>query len=60
MDLAFRDLGGNGPPIVILHGLFGSSQNWASLGRRLDEPPRLVGHSMGGWQPWASRSRIPA
>jgi len=88
MDLAFRDLGGNGPPIVILHGLFGSSQNWASLGRRLaargrcfaldlrnhgdsphapthsladcvedlriwierrlDEPPRLVGHSMGG------------
>jgi pimeloyl-ACP methyl ester carboxylesterase len=48
MDLAFRDLGGNGPPIVILHGRFGSSQNWASLGRRLDEPPRLVGHSMGG------------
>jgi pimeloyl-ACP methyl ester carboxylesterase len=35
MDLAFRDLGGDGQPFVILHGLFGSSQNWAGMGRRL-------------------------
>jgi pimeloyl-ACP methyl ester carboxylesterase len=35
MDLAFRDLGGDGPPFVILHGLFGSSQNWVGMGRRL-------------------------
>jgi esterase len=35
MDLWFRDLGGEGGAVVILHGLFGSSQNWAGMGRRL-------------------------
>lgn len=37
MELAFRDLGGSGAPIVFLHGLFGSAQNWASVGRRLSD-----------------------
>jgi esterase len=35
MDLAFRALGGEGSPIVFLHGLFGSSQNWVGMGRKL-------------------------
>ena len=42
MQLASRDLGGDGPPILILHGLFGSSQNWASIGRRLGSLGRVT------------------
>jgi pimeloyl-ACP methyl ester carboxylesterase len=33
--LRHRDLGGEGPPLVILHGLLGSSRNWQTAGRDL-------------------------
>lgn len=36
MDLHFREYG-SGPPLVILHGLFGSGDNWASFSKRLGE-----------------------
>ena len=35
MRLAHTELGGQSPPILILHGLFGSSKNWAGVGRYL-------------------------
>ena len=36
MTLFHRDLGGAGaPPLVILHGLLGSSRNWQTAGRDL-------------------------
>ncbi|MGC9374886.1 MAG: alpha/beta fold hydrolase [Bacteroidales bacterium] len=34
MDLFFRKFG-DGPPFIILHGLYGSSDNWVSIGRKL-------------------------
>lgn len=38
IDLFHRDLGGEGkPPLVLLHGLLGSSRNWMSAGRALAE-----------------------
>ena len=39
VDLHYRRLGTKGaPPMVILHGLFGSGDNWGSVGRELAEP----------------------
>ncbi|MBL8658475.1 MAG: alpha/beta fold hydrolase [Rhodospirillales bacterium] len=39
--LAFRETG-DGPPLVILHGLFGSGQNWQSIARRLGDSHRVI------------------
>lgn len=36
MELSHRDLGGAGqPPLIILHGMLGSSRNWQTAGRDL-------------------------
>jgi pimeloyl-ACP methyl ester carboxylesterase len=35
MKLNFKKIG-SGPPLVILHGLFGSADNWYSISRELD------------------------
>jgi pimeloyl-ACP methyl ester carboxylesterase len=39
--LAYREFG-EGPPLVILHGLFGAGQNWQSVARRLGEDHRVL------------------
>lgn len=39
VDLFYRRLGKEGAtPVVILHGLFGTSDNWGTVGRELAEP----------------------
>lgn len=40
MTLA-HDIAGAGPPLVILHGLFGSARNWNSVARQLAEDRRV-------------------
>ncbi len=36
MKLFYRKYG-SGPPLIILHGLFGSSDNWASIAKKLSD-----------------------
>jgi pimeloyl-ACP methyl ester carboxylesterase len=38
MKLFYRELGGKGQPIIILHGFLGSSDNWLTQGKMLADP----------------------
>lgn len=53
VDLAWREAG-DGPPLVILHGLFGSARNWKSIAEALAATHRvfavdLRNHGESGW-----------
>ena len=41
MKLFYRQIGETGPPLIILHGLFGSSDNWLTIGKVLGETHRV-------------------
>jgi esterase len=41
LTLAYEDLGA-GPPVVILHGLFGSRRNWLTLAKQLSAHARVL------------------
>ena len=49
------DITGSGPPLLILHGLFGSATNWRSMARKLAD--RYAVHALDqrnhGASPWA-------
>ena len=46
---------GQGPPLAILHGLFGSGRNWTSIAQRLSKQHRVVTLDLRnhGASPWA-------
>src|SRR5438094_10230080 len=46
---------GEGPPLAILHGLFGSGRNWASIAGRLAAHHRVIALDLRnhGASPWA-------
>ena len=53
MRLAFSEFG-EGPPLVILHGLFGSGRNWQGIARRLSGWRVIVADARNhGASPWA-------
>ncbi|MGB0629568.1 MAG: alpha/beta fold hydrolase [Alphaproteobacteria bacterium] len=35
LDLEHNEYGDGGPPLILMHGLFGSARNWASIARAL-------------------------
>ncbi len=41
VSLFRKRLGDSGPPLIILHGMFGMSDNWQTLGRRLSDYYRV-------------------
>lgn len=54
LDLAFASVG-EGLPLLILHGLFGSGTNWRSIARRLSAGHRVLSVDLRnhGASPWA-------
>ncbi len=46
---------GDGEPVAILHGLFGSGRNWASIAQRLGERHRVIAFDLRnhGRSPWS-------
>ncbi|MDJ0949333.1 MAG: alpha/beta fold hydrolase [Alphaproteobacteria bacterium] len=60
-DLAF-DHYGDGPPLIILHGLFGSRQNWVGIGRKLMRSRTVYAVDLRnhGQSPWLSEMNFAA
>lgn len=54
LDLAFESTG-TGPPLLILHGLFGSGSNWRGIARELAFTHRVLSVDLRnhGASPWA-------
>lgn len=61
VELAFQEVG-QGPPVVILHGLFGSKRNWTSIARQLAATHRVFAVDLRnhGESPWDARHDYPA
>jgi len=55
MKLFSRNLGQNGIPIIILHGIFGSSDNWLGIAKAFADTNRvfLLDQRNHGQSPWS-------
>ncbi|HNS29942.1 MAG TPA: alpha/beta fold hydrolase [Tenuifilaceae bacterium] len=61
MKLFYREMG-EGSPLVILHGLYGSSDNWVTIGRELAKDFRviLVDQRNHGQSPHSTQHTYPS
>ena len=61
LELSFNEYG-SGPPVVILHGLFGSKRNFSAIARRLADTFHVVTVDLRnhGESPWDDRHDYPA
>ncbi|MEI6238848.1 MAG: alpha/beta fold hydrolase [Planctomycetia bacterium] len=61
VDLAFDERGA-GPPLVVLHGLFGAKRNWASIAKALAARHRVLTVDLRnhGGSPWDAVHDYPA
>ena len=52
---------GSGPPLLILHGLFGSGRNWAAIAKALGDRRRVISLDLRnhGASPWADSMSYP-
>jgi len=55
MKLFYRQTGENGTPIIILHGLFGTSDNWLAIGKALSQTNQvfMLDQRNHGQSPWS-------
>ena len=55
VDLAFEDTG-SGSPLLLLHGLYGSSSNWRRIAKSLSDTHRVLSVDLRnhGASPWAA------
>ncbi len=53
---------GEGPPLVVLHGLFGQAKNWATIAKGLGDGRRVIAADLRnhGASPWAEEMDYPA
>jgi esterase len=55
LDLAVTEHGSGGPPLLVLHGVFGAARNWSSVARRLAGTHHVLALDARnhGASPWA-------
>lgn len=53
---------GAGPPLVVLHGLFGQAKNWATIAKGLADGRRVIAADLRnhGASPWSDEMTYPA